>query len=164
MPRFLAVVKLSPAALQDLAGPRQRFEQVRCYLARRGIRLSLTFRLDGAYHLFVLEALESPTRLLNRALAQAWPDLRERPEHARLISADPWPAGGGLAGRPAVAAAMAQPSAAAQPPAVAQPSVAAPAAAVAQPSVAARSASHLPSRRARSALTSRSSRSSSSPR
>ncbi len=93
MPRFLAVVKLSPAALHDLAGKRQRFEQVRRYLARRGIDLSLIFRLDDAYHLFVLEAPDSPTRLLNRALARAWPDPHERPEHARLINADRWPIG-----------------------------------------------------------------------
>jgi hypothetical protein len=87
MPRFIAVVKLSPAAIEDLAGPRQRFEQVRRYLAVRGIRLDLTFHLDGGHHLLVLDAHHSPTRVLNRALARAWPAPAERPGHARLISA-----------------------------------------------------------------------------
>jgi hypothetical protein len=145
MPRFLAVVKLSPAALQDLDGSRQRFEQVRRYLARRGICLELTFRLDRAHHLFVLEASGSPTRLLNRALARAWPEPRDRPEHARLIGAASWPNGTALEGQPeAVAAALAQPAA--------------------QPSAAGLPASYLSSRRARSSPISRSSRSSSSPR
>jgi uncharacterized protein with GYD domain len=89
MPRFIAVVKLSPAAQQDLAGPRQRFDQVERYLDRRGIRLDRTFRLDGDHHLLVLESPDSPTRLLNRALARAWPEPTERPGHARLISAAP---------------------------------------------------------------------------
>jgi hypothetical protein len=108
MPRFLAVVKLSSAARQDLAGSGQRLEQVRRYLARRGIDLELIFRLDDAYHLLVLEAPHSPTRLLNRALARAWPDPHERPEHARLINADPAQITSGLE-------LMAQPSAAARP-------------------------------------------------
>ncbi len=73
MARFIAVVKLTPAAMEDLAGPRKRFDKVRDYLARRGIRLDQTFPLDGPHHLLVLESPESPTRLLNRALAQAWP-------------------------------------------------------------------------------------------
>jgi hypothetical protein len=87
MPRFIAVVELSAAAMEDLAGPRRRFDQVQRYLARRGIRLDRTFPLDGAHHLLVLEAQDSPTRLLNRALAQAWPEPTQRPGHARLISA-----------------------------------------------------------------------------
>src|SRR6266702_3962972 len=87
MPRFIAVVKLTPAAMEDLAGPRKRFDKVRDYLARRGIRLDQTFPLDGPHHLLVLESPESPTRLLNRALAQAWPAPTERPGHAKLISA-----------------------------------------------------------------------------
>ena len=103
MPRFLAVVKLSGAALQDLAGSQQRFEQVRRYLVRRRVHLNLTFRLDGAYHLFVLEAPDSPTRLLNRAMAQAWPEPHERPEHARLINADRWQMGEPLERRPQAA-------------------------------------------------------------
>jgi hypothetical protein len=96
MPRFLAVVKLSQAALQDLAGSRQRMDQVGRYLVRRDIHLRLIFRLDDAYHLFVLEAPDSPTRLLNRAMARAWPDPHERPEHARLINYDRWPIGEGF--------------------------------------------------------------------
>jgi hypothetical protein len=36
MARFIAVVKLSQTTVEDLAGSRQRFEQVRRYLARRG--------------------------------------------------------------------------------------------------------------------------------
>ena len=149
MPRFLAVVKLSSAALQDLVGPRQRFEQVRRYLARRGIHLDVTFRLDGAYHMFVLEAPDSPTRLLNRALARAWPEPHERPEHARLIGSDPWPIDVGLGREPEAVTVGARGR---------EPEL------VAQPSAAVRSASYLPSRRARSSLISRSSRSSSSPR
>ena len=89
MARFIAVVKLSPAAIEDLAGPRHRLDQVRRYLARRGIRLDQTFPLDGPHHLLVLESHESPTRLLNRALAQAWPEPTERPGFAKLISAAP---------------------------------------------------------------------------
>src|SRR6266545_4920232 len=147
MPRFLAVVKLSQAALQDLAGSRQRFEQVRRYLARRGIRLDLTFRLDGAYHLFVLEASGSPTRLLNRALARAWPEPRDRPE---AVAAAPAPGfGPGAAMRPGAvmrAVCHERPEPVAQPPAAAPPGP------------------YLPSRRARSSAISRSSRSSSSPR
>lgn len=168
MPRFLAVVKLSQAALQDLAGSRQRFEQVRRYLGRRGIRLDLTFRLDGAYHLFVLEASGSPTRLLNRALARAWPEPRDRPEHARLINADPWPAGAGLQGRPeAVAAALAPgfgPGAVMRPGALMRAVCDERPEPVAQPPAAAPPGPYLPSRRARSSAISRSSRSSSSPR
>jgi hypothetical protein len=91
MARFIAVVELSQTAIEDLAGSRQRYEQVGRYLARRAVRLDLTFRLDGAHHLFVLESHESPTRLLNRALARAWPEPAERPGHARLVNADPWP-------------------------------------------------------------------------
>jgi hypothetical protein len=91
MARFIAVVELSQTAIEDLAGSRQRYEQVGRYLARRAIRLDLTFRLDGAHHLFVLEAAESPTRLLNRALARAWPEPAERPGLARLVNADRWP-------------------------------------------------------------------------
>ncbi|HZD00198.1 MAG TPA: hypothetical protein VFA46_08370 [Actinomycetes bacterium] len=154
MPRFLAVVKLSPAALRDLTGSRQRFEQVRRYLARRNIRLNLTFRLDGAYHLFVLEAPGSPTRLLNRALAKAWPEPHERPEHARLMDAGPRPIDDGPQGGPqaaAVAEAVTLGAKDGSPVPAAQPS-------------AARPASYRPSRRARSSLSSRSSRSSSSPR
>jgi hypothetical protein len=86
MARFIAVVELSPAAMEDLAGPRQRFDQVRGYLARRGIQLDRTFPLDGPHHLLVLEAHDSPTRMLNRALAQAWPEPTQRPGHARLVS------------------------------------------------------------------------------
>jgi hypothetical protein len=160
MPRFLAVVKLSGAALQDLAGSRQRFEQVRHYLARRGVHLNLTFRLDGAYHLFVLEAPDSPTRLLNRALAQVWPEPHERPEHARLISADRWHMDEPRERRPQAAAAVAEAVAGA----IAVRGQQQHRVPAAQPSAAARSASYLPSRRARSSLTSRSSRSSSSPR
>jgi hypothetical protein len=89
MPRFIAVVKLSRAAQQDLAGPRQRFDQVERYLDRRGIRLDRTFRLDGDHHLLVLDSPDSPTRLLNRAFARAWPEPAERPGHARLVSAAP---------------------------------------------------------------------------
>lgn len=91
MARFIAVVKLSRAAMEDLAGRRHRFDQVRSYLARRGIRLDQTFPLDGPHHLLVLESRDSPTRLLNRALAQAWPEPTERPGHARLVSAVPSP-------------------------------------------------------------------------
>jgi hypothetical protein len=88
MPRFIAVVELSQKAIDDLAGSRQREDLVRRYLARRGVRLDLTFRLDGTHHLFVLEATASPTRLLNRALARAWPEPTQRPGLARLVSAD----------------------------------------------------------------------------
>jgi hypothetical protein len=91
MARFIAVVELSPTGVEDLAGSRQRFELARRYLARRGIRLDLTFRLDGGHHLLVLESPESPTRMLNRALARAWPEPAERPGHARLVNADRWP-------------------------------------------------------------------------
>jgi hypothetical protein len=85
MARFIAVVELSPAAQEDLAGPRLRFDQVRHYLARRGIQLDRTFALDGPHHLLVLESHDSPTRLLNRAIARAWPEPAQRPGHARLI-------------------------------------------------------------------------------
>jgi hypothetical protein len=88
MPRFVAVVRLSPTAHQDLAGSRERFALVQRYLTRRGIAISTTFTLGGTLHLFVLESLESPTRMLNRALAQAWPEPGERPERARVVSAD----------------------------------------------------------------------------
>jgi hypothetical protein len=70
-------VELSQTAIEDLAGSRQRYELVRRYLGRRGVRLDLTFRLDGTHHLLVMEAPESPTRLLNRALAGAWPAAAE---------------------------------------------------------------------------------------
>jgi uncharacterized protein with GYD domain len=86
MPRFIAVVELSPAAQEDLAGPRLRFDEVRRYLDRRGIRLDRTFALDGPHHLLVLESHDSPTRLLNRALALAWPEPAQRPGQARLIN------------------------------------------------------------------------------
>jgi hypothetical protein len=94
MARFIAVVELSQTAIEDLAGSRQRYELVRRYLAGRGIRLDLAFRLDGAHYLLVLEAPESPTRLLNRALARAWPEPAERPGLARLVHAPRSPAGG----------------------------------------------------------------------
>lgn len=100
MPRFMAVVRLSSAALEDLAGPRQRFDQVRRYLAKRGIRLDRTFHLEGSHHLLVLESHDSPTRLLNRALARAWPEPAERPGQARLISAAHWPTSPALQPRP----------------------------------------------------------------
>ena len=90
MARFIAVVELSQRAIEDLAGSRQRYDLVRRYLARHGIRLELTFRLDGTHHLFVLESASSPTRLLNRALARAWPERTQRPGLARLVSADEW--------------------------------------------------------------------------
>ena len=106
MARFMAVVKLSPAALEDLAGPRQRFDQVRRYLDRRGIRLDLTFHLDGNHHLLVLESRDSPTRLLNRALARAWPEPSERPGHAKLINTGPWPSSPALQPQPAIARAL----------------------------------------------------------
>ncbi|HZD72933.1 MAG TPA: hypothetical protein VE776_03445 [Actinomycetota bacterium] len=89
MPRFIAVVKLSPAAQEDLSGPRLRFDQVRRYLARHGVQLDRTFALDGPHHLLVLESRDSPTRLLNRALAQAWPEPTQRPGHAKLVNAAP---------------------------------------------------------------------------
>lgn len=101
MPRFIAVVKLSPAAQEDLAGPRQRFDQVRRDLARRGIRLELTFHLEGSHHLLVLESHDSPTRLLNRAMARVWPEPAQRPGQARLISVGPWPRTPALRPRPA---------------------------------------------------------------
>ncbi len=59
----------------------------------------MIFPLESPYHLIVLGAAVSPTRLLNRALARAWPDRHERPEHARLVSADP-----GLFAQPSAAA------------------------------------------------------------
>jgi hypothetical protein len=89
MPRFIAVVKLSEAAQADLAGTRLRLDQVRRYLVRRGIQLDRTFALDGSHHLLVLDSHESPTRLLNRAIAQAWPEPAQRPGHARLIGHAP---------------------------------------------------------------------------
>jgi hypothetical protein len=101
MARFIAVVRLSSAAIEDLAAPRQRFDQVRRYLARRDIRLETTFHLEGSHHLLVLDAHDSPTRLLNRALARAWPEPAQRPGRARLISADPWPAAATLQSPPA---------------------------------------------------------------
>ena len=73
MPRFIAVVDLSPVAHADLEGPRERFALAVRYLARRGIAIGTTFRLDGTQHLFVLDSGSSPTRNLNRALARAWP-------------------------------------------------------------------------------------------
>src|SRR5262245_44105728 len=90
MARFIAVVELSKTAVDDLAGSRQRYDLARRYLARRGIQLDLTFRLDGTHHMFVLDAASSPTRLLNRALAHAWPEPTQRPGLARLVSADQW--------------------------------------------------------------------------
>ena len=90
MARFIAVVELSQRAIEDLAGSRERLDLARRYLARRGIRLDLTFRLDGRHHMFVLESASSPTRLLNRALAHAWPEPTQRPGLARLVSADRW--------------------------------------------------------------------------
>jgi uncharacterized protein with GYD domain len=53
MARFIAVAELSQTAIEDLAGSRQRYEPVRRYLAGRGVRLDLAFRLDGAHHLLV---------------------------------------------------------------------------------------------------------------
>src|SRR4029453_14096031 len=73
MPRFIAVVDLSPVAHADLIGPRQRFAVAQRYLAHRGITVHTTFRLDGTQHLLVLDSAVSPTRNLNRALARAWP-------------------------------------------------------------------------------------------
>jgi hypothetical protein len=98
MARFIAVAELSQTAIEDLAGSRQRYEPVRRYLAGRGVRLDLAFRLDGAHHLLVMEAPESPTRLLNRALARAWPAAAERPGLARLVNAPRLPAAGASAG------------------------------------------------------------------
>jgi hypothetical protein len=60
------------------------------YLARRGIAIGTTFRLDGTQHLFVLDSGSSPTRNLNRALARAWPAPGERPGLARVVNAEPW--------------------------------------------------------------------------
>lgn len=90
MARFIAVVELSQTATEDLAGSRQRYDLARRYLARRGIRLDLTFQLDRTHHMFVLESASSPTRLLNRALARAWPEPTQRPGLARLVSTDSW--------------------------------------------------------------------------
>ena len=90
MPRFLALVRLSAPAVRDLDGSRAGFRVAERYLARRGITVQATFALDGAEHLLVLDAGESPTRYLNRALARAWPDPAERPGRARVVSAEPW--------------------------------------------------------------------------
>ena len=90
MPRFIAVVDLSPAAHADLIGPRQRLAVAQRYLAHRGITVHTTFRLDGTQHLLVLDSAVSPTRNLNRALARAWPAPGERPGLARVVNAEPW--------------------------------------------------------------------------
>jgi hypothetical protein len=90
MPRFIAVVNLSPVAHADVTGPRERFATVEGYLRRRGIAVRATFQLDGTQHLLVLDAGESPTRNLNRALARAWPTPGERPDLARVVNAEPW--------------------------------------------------------------------------
>src|SRR6266498_5048448 len=90
MPRFIAVVDLSPVAHADLEGPRERFGIAERYLTQRGIAIRTTFRLDGTQHLFVLDSAESPTRNLNRALARAWPAAGERPGLARVVNAEPW--------------------------------------------------------------------------
>jgi hypothetical protein len=90
MPRFIAVVNLSPAAHADVAGPRDRFAVAEDYLRRRGTVIRTTFQLDGTQHLLVLDAGESPTRNLNRALARAWPAPGERPGLARVVNAEPW--------------------------------------------------------------------------
>jgi hypothetical protein len=90
MPRFIALVTLSPTAHEDLTNGRHRFRVAADYLERREIRVENTFLLEGTQHLFVLDAPESPTRYLNRALARAWPEPDERPGMARVVHAEPW--------------------------------------------------------------------------
>ncbi|HEX9342907.1 MAG TPA: hypothetical protein VF995_04760 [Actinomycetota bacterium] len=91
MARFVEIVTLSPAAHQDLRGDGERFAVVKRYLELRGITMTGAFQLDGTEHLMlVLEAATPPTRTLNRALAQAWPDSGDRPGLARMVNAAPW--------------------------------------------------------------------------
>lgn len=90
MTRFIEIVTLSPAAHQDLCGDGERFAVVRHYLELRGITITGAFQLDGAEHMLVLDAEKPPTRTLNRALAQAWPDSGDRPGLARMVNAAPW--------------------------------------------------------------------------
>ncbi len=90
MARFVEIVTLSPAAHQDVCGGGEHFAAVKQYLELRGITITATFQLDGTEHMLVLEAAMSPTRILNRALAQAWPDSGDRPGLARMVNAAPW--------------------------------------------------------------------------